>query len=610
MAIIVTERPNFINFSKNPIRYQLTTDIDPATPGLSVEVQLYFKQINEVDYKLVIQFPCAVDSVGNIVLDLNKLLDTQLSYLLPLIDNSITHASTQSGSFYIAYRELTGTNPPWTTDNFKYYILKGGLPFEKWQKNNFFDNYDGKYWLTWQPQSILLAAWQSSWVTYMHYNAESENSQLSVKVKVFYSDGTTDNSIVLVGAVNPTNFQYSIYHIPIGLQQLTIDLVAGDKQVRYYQISVFINDVYQSVTYEVFVDYNQDYQKLQFNFFNSLGGFDSLRILGEIEKDPEYSRDQSESFIEGNYYNSGNLPAQQSNVQVIEQMNYKGMVGYVSTEKNHDRLREILLSKGNVYLINFKRFIPVIITTKSAAFGNPKSPQRELQIEWSYAYTNESYAPEWIDIPVTASTAVCDTIVSNIVTSQSGQEITITFTSVGPGTKWKIVIDDSISYIISSKSFKIPGLDQGTHSGKVVAISSNGAPCDGVPFEFTKAAVPPPSLIKILDERPIGSVVRNLEFKVGPNVSTGNRFGITIFGHEVIVTATSADTPITVANKMKDAINATTPSEWNEFGLAPSSPTIGGIPIVGYPPVADATGDIVSFTLHASYNATGTAYDF
>ncbi|MDH7463965.1 hypothetical protein QEG73_21870 [Chitinophagaceae bacterium 26-R-25] len=603
MAIIITERPNFINFSKNPIRYQLTTDIDPATPGLSVEVQLFFKLINDSDYKLVIQFPCAVDAVGNVQLDLKKLLDSQLSYLLPLIDNSITLAASQSGSFYIAFRELTDSNPPWITDGFTYFILKGGLPYEKWQKNNFFDNYAGKYWLTWQPQSIELAAWQNAWVTYMHYDAEPENSQLSIKVKVFYSDVTTDESIIMVAPINSTNFQYSIYHIPIGLQQLAIDQLAGDKQVRYYQISVFVNDVSQSVTYQVYVDYNQDYQKLQFNFFNSLGGFDSVRILGEIEKDPEYARDQSESFIGGNYYGSSNLPAQQTNVQIIEQMNYKGMVGYVSNEKNHDRLRELLLSKG-IYKINNRRFVPIIVTTKSAAFGNPKAPQRELQIEWSYAYTNENYAPEWIDIPVTESTAVCDTVVSNIITSQVGQIMNITFDSAGPGTQWKIIIDGTSSYIVSAKSASISGLAAGPHTGAIVAVSSNGVMCDGIPFEFTKTAVPPPSLIKLSDYRPIFSIFRTLEFQVGPNVSAGNRFSITIFGHAVIVTATSTDTPVSIANKLKDAINETTTSEWNEFGLAPSEL------MIGYPPVAGTTGDKISFSLYHTYTASGAAYDF
>lgn len=74
-------------------------------------------------------------------------------------------------------------------------------------------------------------------------------------------------------------------------------------------------------------------------------------------------------------------------------------------------------------------------------------------------------------------------------------------------------------------------------------------------------------------------------FAIGPTVTANNRYTATVYSHVITILANVGDAPSNIAIKLRDAINNTTESQWNDFGSAPAH----GTP--GFPPTATASGN-------------------
>jgi hypothetical protein len=98
------------------------------------------------------------------------------------------------------------------------------------------------------------------------------------------------------------------------------------------------------------------------------------------------------------------------------------------------------------------------------------------------------------------------------------------------------------------------------------------------------------TLVSNVTQGPKGK--RTQVFEVGESVSAGNKFRLTVYSHTVTVTALAGDTAISIASKLRDAINNTTTSQWNSQGVAPPIGT------AGYPPTATSSGDQVTIVLN------------
>jgi len=64
-------------------------------------------------------------------------------------------------------------------------------------------------------------------------------------------------------------------------------------------------------------------------------------------------------------------------------------------------------------------------------------------------------------------------------------------------------------------------------------------------------------------------------FTIGESIVAEDIFSVAVYSHSVSVTAVSGDTPLSIANKLRDAVNATTAVQWNDRGSAPASGTPG-----------------------------------
>lgn len=125
-------------------------------------------------------------------------------------------------------------------------------------------------------------------------------------------------------------------------------------------------------------------------------------------------------------------------------------------------------------------------------------------------------------------------------------------------------------------------------------FSVNG---DGEVTDLQECTVEDPSLIEI--SKVVGEETTQV-FEVGENVSSGNIFSLTVYSYTVSVTATSTDTPISIATKLSQAINDTTESEWDTMGTAP-------IGAGNFPPTATSNNDQITVILNKGNSFSGTA---
>jgi hypothetical protein len=151
--------------------------------------------------------------------------------------------------------------------------------------------------------------------------------------------------------------------------------------------------------------------------------------------------------------------------------------------------------------------------------------------------------------------------------------------------------DDEVSEEIGPASFKIN-----------VAFEGRNSNCEKrrVCGTFNPGGIPQPSLVETsrVDGVVFGLPTRTQVFDVGPNVATGNRFKLVCYGHAVEVVAISTDTPATIAQKLSNALNAATPSDWNEFGGNPA----------GADPASSYSANHLTIVLDTSHFFTSFAY--
>jgi hypothetical protein len=147
----------------------------------------------------------------------------------------------------------------------------------------------------------------------------------------------------------------------------------------------------------------------------------------------------------------------------------------------------------------------------------------------------------------------------------------------------------------------VTGLLEGVYTFQLTVTDNNGATSsDDVTITVTKAIVRTPTLIEVGNTTTGPGGRRQQIFKVGPNVTAGNKFQVTVFSVTITVIAMSTDTPTSIALKLKNSINSTTASQWNQQASAP-------INAVGFPPLATSSGDLLTINLNFQNSFFGSA---
>lgn len=392
--VFIIDEPYEVSWSRNPIRYGIHTTTSLDVSGIVIEVKLKFKTVENTFSDIITQ-SLAPDKEGNVFIDISFILDSLLKYQLPdLVSNTVEPIVLQKGFFYIDYREISSLNgnQGWNTTKDRIRtVIKGGLSNESWSRERFFTDYlpSHKMFLTWQESGYLASPKE---ILFLHFlSVTSTFSQLSISVKVHYSDSAEILKSVLIGPDTGVN-KYDIYIIPVGVEQLQLHLLNPDKNIQWWEVTILQDSTLLTSPYRFIYDYRYFKDEVQFNFFNSLGGIDSIRIKGNWETTHVRDVTEIERVSDPYAYNQNELPAEIDDNVFKERITWKGNAGFMNS-KQQDRYRDLFLSRKRVAIFR-GRWVNARILNKNTSLYNTAENLSNLPLEWSFGFDNVSYTPD------------------------------------------------------------------------------------------------------------------------------------------------------------------------------------------------------------------------
>jgi hypothetical protein len=187
------------------------------------------------------------------------------------------------------------------------------------------------------------------------------------------------------------------YFIPVGATQLNLDAITPAKTIHYWEAS--IKDIGAPITesFQYEADNVNDYIAITIHYRNSLGGLDTFRVRGSVEKRLQYSYTEIEKTIEPDYFNGDFFSPQKTIVNNIEQLVYTGDIGHMRREEL-DRLRDAHMIREAWWEIN-KKWVPVNIITKDFSLVKTEDFRFHMPIEFTLGYNgSEYYTPDSVDL--------------------------------------------------------------------------------------------------------------------------------------------------------------------------------------------------------------------
>lgn len=119
-----------------------------------------------------------------------------------------------------------------------------------------------------------------------------------------------------------------------------------------------------------------------------------------------------------------------------------------------------------------------------------------------------------------------------------------------------------------------------------------------LPYQVISCISNSPSLTQTSNT--VQGSTRTQVFNVGNDILQGNKFELSVYNVTKQVIAITGDTPTSIAQKLRDAINNTNSSQWNIFGTAPIGQS-------GFPPVAQSSGANLTIDLNSGNTITSNA---
>jgi hypothetical protein len=385
-------RPDEISFSRDPVVYGLHTDKPINTEGLTIEVSLFFCKGSENVFTSVYTQPCFPDSDGNVSFYPGEIINCLLTYLLPqLSSNDVVDMDSQVGRFYLEYREITSAaaNPAWTSDGANIRnVIKGGTAYEQWKGGNFFSVYlaSEKPFLTWQISGRLAADNERMYLYYLHTSAISAG--VSAKVRVIYTDAT-ENTVAKTVNI-PAAKKFHVYQIPAGLQQLGIAAPAG-KQIYCWEISVVTGNTILAAPFRYEADNRPQYDPVQLHYINSLGGMDSIRMLGT--KEPSITRESAAAQTVNVGVNNNLVPPQMFTSSVDLSNTFTANTGFRGKNELMSVL-DILASRG-IFQEKMGRWQPLMLTSQKIALPKSSDDLFSLPLDFQEGFKNGSWTPAY-----------------------------------------------------------------------------------------------------------------------------------------------------------------------------------------------------------------------
>jgi len=359
-------------------------------------------------YKLGVQLLLKIDSVwtklgedvlpvnseGKAIFDLHRLFADQVysEFKFPeYYDQRAIHRPHHCMEYRIRYFEQFGeeNKPGILTESASFYILSAGISrlqeaIYNRQGSSFWAKLGyNQYFLTWQPKSKVIDQYSTE---KLYFLVQGQYEEITLRVERFFFGGTSTTPEPKVSIDHPiprTVYEFSI-------SPLTLDLEGLSGALDYYEVWVAdeqLNRISEIRTYRM--DYQPHEEVRQFLFRNSLGGFDTLRVTGDMEEGVELERSTIGKILGTDFTEMNHQLAQHS---VAETKVYKANTGWLTKEQTA-WMRDFFLSR-QVYQLVVGKLVPVVVTTTEAMQRKDREDLCSIDFAYRRAFVSEFYSRE------------------------------------------------------------------------------------------------------------------------------------------------------------------------------------------------------------------------
>lgn len=391
MPVSLIKNPFEISFTGNPMPFlfniSASENLDNST--LIVRVLIENSYGSNIFDEIYLQKLYPHEN-GDVQLDVGTILHPYLDYYMPSPKLSKPVAATgQRKRYKVSYILQTGSNFSATQESPVLFAAKGGLSYESWHYKEFFTNIiaQQKKPLLFSAAREILQMDETKFVYWMCPQDLVNNQE--VIYKIYFDDET---SLIVPHAITITGQKWGIYCLPAGFNQAKLDLqVDPEKTPVKYSIKVQEKTTLAVIVEEYFfkIDHRNFYDPFDIVYRNSIGGLESLRLLGRMEIAAEYRREEAARTVPPSYY-SPNLLAQTTDMAVEEQ-GFSGSTQFLTREQCM-KLRDLFLNKG-AWQVAQDRLIPIILQNNKTKFYSNKDSLLSVQVEFKNAFTNTFFTP-------------------------------------------------------------------------------------------------------------------------------------------------------------------------------------------------------------------------
>lgn len=241
-----------------------------------------------------------------------------------------------------------------------------------------------QYFLTWSPLEKPVDRYSTE---KLYFLTRTLYSTLRLIIEINYNNGTPKSTITKTAVSSP--LEMTVYEIVCSLN--TLQLSGYDTgTIDFYRVWMedeAENRISEIRTYRM--DYEYHEQVREFLFLNSLGGYDTLRITGDVSDELQYDRTTITKVLGPDFTE---MDHQQAIGTVRETRIHTANTGWLNREQLA-WVRDFFLSK-QVYQLIYGKLLPVVVSTKEAKQRTDREELYSIEFEYSRAYSSEYYTRE------------------------------------------------------------------------------------------------------------------------------------------------------------------------------------------------------------------------
>lgn len=365
---------------------------------------------------------------GTIKLDVASIVSPYLDYYLPRTDLSKPIEATghrkryqvittfdAPGFFPFGNPDLPPISPPAPTI---YYAIKGGLAKEAWHYKEFFTKV-----ITEDKKPLLFSAAKElvdpdALKYFFWIYPYDDNAAQTVTYTAYCSDGTT---VSLASANTVASGKWAVNCAPAGFVQAGLAaLISATKSAVKYSVKVTAGETTIVEEYFFNLDNRNFYDPYFLLYRNSVGGLETVRLLGEVDLAAAYDRQQARRTLPPDWFSEIKDEATE------ETFTYTADTGFMSKEQLL-KLRDLFLSKERYMTSPLStgegtgvRLLPVVIASNKTKFFSNKDSLVSTSIEWQNAFVNSFFTPGTV-MPQTRACPAVEKFIATQLNSSSLQ---------------------------------------------------------------------------------------------------------------------------------------------------------------------------------------------